>query len=106
MADRALPTPTCTDHCAGCDRHFHGIRAFDLHRVDFQCFDPHDLVTNKRDGTSDPALQIWTNEGHCTLGAGCRKEGKVVRIDTQVTVWQPYQTPAVAEKLKALRGRG
>lgn len=52
---------TCTDHCSGCGRHFHGLGAFDAHRVgdfgrDRRCGDPVEC-----------GLEIWTDSGACEL---------------------------------------
>lgn len=51
---------TCTDYCSGCGRHFHGLGAFDAHRVgqfgvDRHCGDPTGLS----------GLQVWTEAGYC-----------------------------------------
>ena len=58
-------TKTCTAHCRGCDRHFHGDSAFDVHRMALTCVDPETRV-NKR---NEPLLAIWTDTGACTLQA-------------------------------------
>ncbi len=33
----------CRSHCAGCQRHFGGVTAFDKHRKKFQCTEPKGL---------------------------------------------------------------
>lgn len=68
---------TCTDHCRACGRHFHGLAAYDLHRLGSlsdptdprRCGDPAEL----------PRLRAWTEAGACALTG---------RPLADVTIWQ------------------
>jgi hypothetical protein len=92
---------TCTDHCRLCGQHFHGIGAYDLHRVGDvairegpgrrRCVQGGEV----RNGRGQAALRIWTTTGVCTLGATPREEG--------VTIWQDA---AGAERMDDLRRKG
>lgn len=67
-----MKAKTCTHHCATCDRHFHGLEAFDLHRgfvnpkvedwATRVCLDPERV---RRDG--NPELAPWTTDGVCRI---------------------------------------
>ncbi len=97
---------TCTDHCTGCGEHFHGLGAFDLHRRGGECLEPMAVLGTegtKREG--DHLLQIWTREGSCDKGRGCWDNGKRVRWDKPVTVWQVAVTEVQRERLSGLWGR-
>ena len=91
MNERKPARQTCTDHATCCDRHFHGLAAFDLHRKGGECTDPAEIF--RKDG--EPALQVWTDTGSCTLLTGSRVEG--------VTIWQVATTAEARERLQGLR---
>ncbi len=74
----------CREHCAACDRHFHGVGAFDTHRRDFDCLDPETATTEK----GNRLLQALTDEGDCDLMPGCWVDGKRVRLVYPVVIWQ------------------
>jgi hypothetical protein len=95
---RRVAVQSCTDHCAGCDRHFHGLGAFDAHRVDGACKEPSRVKVTKRDNTKVQALQVWTTAGICRLG----RRGVVTE---PVTVWQVWQSPAALASLARLKER-
>ena len=92
MKERKPPRPTCTDHCTGCGRHFHGLAAFDRHRVDGHCTDPVGLLMRSKGGDERPSLQQWTPDGYCDKERGCWEEGKRVRYVHPVTIWQVATT--------------
>lgn len=94
-----MTTQTCTDHCGTCDRHFHGLGAFDAHRQDGECIEPVQAVVTSRDGSTRQALQVWTDNGECRLGLGRQ------RITPNVTIWQVWQSEAQKESLAALGQR-
>ena len=75
---------TCTAHCTTCNLHFHGVTAFDLHRQKFECVEPQERVSPK----GNPLLQVWTEEGSCDLSDGCWENGKRVRFEEPITIWQ------------------
>jgi hypothetical protein len=106
--ERASSRQFCSDHCMGCGQHFHGIAAFDRHRMGGTCAEDCDVVVvPSRDGGSRKALQAWTNEGYCRIAPGCWENGRSVHINYPVTVWQAYQTPEQRERLASLnRGNG
>ena len=81
---------TCTDHAACCDRHFHGLGAFDLHRKSGVCTPPEDVLVKDR-----PALQVWTTDGYCRLGKGGV-------VSEHVTIWQKVMTELQREALQKL----
>lgn len=91
---------TCTDHCAGCDQHFHGLGAFDAHRVNDACGPAGDakFAKGKREGES--ILQVWTDTGSCDKMPGCWKDGKLNHWDEGVTIWQMSQTEEQKQRLK------
>lgn len=101
--ERAAPRQTCTDHCAGCGRHFHGLGAFDQHRTDGFCADPAGVLirSGKREG--QPALQVWTDEGFCDKERGCWDDGRRVRYVTPVTIYQVSTTEEQRAALAALK---
>jgi hypothetical protein len=68
----------CRCHCAGCGRHFASVEAFGLHRREWECHDPNDLVPRRRD-TARTRLVPKDTDGICAL-AGYEVHG--------VTVWQ------------------
>lgn len=103
MSDRAPPTPYCHSHCCRCGRHFAGVKAFDLHRPEGYCREPEDLRITGRDRHTRRALQPWTHEGRCRLGDDCYHEGRLVRVDGPVTIWQEWQSPAQRAALERLR---
>ena len=74
-----MTSQTCTDHCAACDRHFHGLSSFDAHRVDDACADPEAVVGTHRDGSLYAPLKRWTAAGICRLGRGGQ--------EWPVTIW-------------------
>ena len=79
---------TCTDHCAGCGRHFHGLGAFDAHRREGECCDPEMVVGQRGKHEGEALLQVWTETGSCDKDAGCWKDGKRDHYVTPVVVWQ------------------
>ena len=102
VKERAVAKQTCTDHCGGCGRHFHGLTAFDKHRVDGYCENPSVVVNTKRDGTLTPALMVWTGQGYCDKTADCWDNGARVKYNHPVEVWQVYATAEQKEKLALL----
>jgi len=74
---------TCTNHCGACGRHFHSLKAFDLHRIgDYASNDPE---TRRR--CADP-LDLEDRDGRprlIALGLGeCRMRAEVLH---DVTIW-------------------
>jgi hypothetical protein len=67
------PRRKCTYHCGACDRHFHSLAAFDLHRqgdhgsndpeLGRHCCDPLDVLD--KDGCM--RLELWTEQGFCDI---------------------------------------
>ena len=96
---RKSPTPTCTDHCATCERHFHGLGAFDAHRVDGECAEPSEVTVTARDSSTHPGLQLWTDSGACRLSRGVYKNGQIVQINSPVAIWQVWQSEQQKEAL-------
>jgi len=92
---------TCTDHCSACGRHFHGLAAFDAHRVDSACIDPSTAENSK--GKS--LLQVWVTDGFCDKVAGCWVDGRYDHHVHPVTIWQTFKTEAQVEQLASLRSR-
>ncbi len=88
MAKRALPRQTCTDHCGGCNQHFHGLGAFTAHRQAMRCTPGADVTFAQGKKKGQLALQAWTENGYCSLQTGCRAEGKVIKWLNPVTIWQ------------------
>ncbi len=82
------PRQTCTDHCGGCNQHFHGLKAFDAHRLGMKCTPGAEAIGRK----DQPLLQAWTTNGWCSLQTGCRAEGHIVQWLNPVTIWQTYGT--------------
>jgi len=79
----------CHDHCSACDLHFHGLAAFDAHRVDGECVeDPLSVMTQSE--TPRPKLQVLTTEGYCRLQKGAMKDGRLVNEYHPVTIYQGY----------------
>lgn len=92
---------TCTDHCATCDLHFHGLGAFDAHRRNGYCAEPGEVLYpegSKREG--QPMLQVWTAQGSCEHMRGCWQDGRRVRWEEPVTVWQMAVSEADRERLQ------
>ena len=83
--ERKAPMQTCTDHCAGCNRHFHGLTAFDAHRRGGECQEPSEIVGEK---SGEHTLRVWTDEGNCDKMRGCWHDGKRLHFETPVTIWQ------------------
>lgn len=54
---------TCTSHCTACNKHFHGDKAFDLHRRNFKCLEP-EIAISERD---NQLLVKWTEDGLCKM---------------------------------------
>ncbi len=79
---------TCTDHCVGCGSHFHGLKAFDLHRVGQVCTPPHMAQKARGKATGALSLQVWTMVGYCDKEAGCWSEGKRIKYSYPVTIYQ------------------
>lgn len=87
---------TCTDHCAGCGSHFHGLGAFEAHRREQRCLIPEAALTAK----GQPLLQVWTENGSCDKETGCWQDGKRVRYVEGVTIWQRYLSPEGLQRLE------
>ena len=85
MSERKAPRQTCTDHCAGCDAHFHSLAAFDAHlEVDEGGVvhnDPATVVYRLGKKAGSLKLQAWTSEGWCRLQ-------KVGEEQHPVRIWQ------------------
>ena len=70
---------TCQYHCSPCGRHFHSLRAFDVHHTRdaedrLVCLDPLDLV----DLTGKERLEKLTDDGECRVYS---------EHQTGVTIW-------------------
>ena len=91
---------TCTDHATCCGQHFHGLGAFDAHRAGGICRDADDATyrTGKRIGTS--MLQSWTDDGYCDKLPGCWADGKRVKYEHPVTIWQIATTEEQRSRLQ------
>lgn len=101
-----MPRQTCTDHCRGCGEHFHGLGAFDLHRRGGECHNPETVVGaagSRKAGI--PLLQAWTHDGSCDKENGCWQDGKRVKWEEGVTVWQVAVSEAQRERLRELGGK-
>lgn len=106
--ERATPRPTCTDHCARCGQHFHGLGAFDAHRQDGVCVEPAvEALRRSKDGFERPALQVWTAEGWCKLWGGCYENGRFIEDKQQhpVVIYQVATTEAQREALAVLQSK-
>ena len=104
MADEErLVRQTCTDHCATCGGHFHGLGAFDAHRMQGACYAGflYDLINTK--GTR--LLQVWTEEGYCDKEKGCWADGKRDHYSHPVTIWQTFKSEEALQRLQELGGR-
>ena len=84
---------TCTDHATCCNRHFHSLKAFDLHRKGKQCNDP----------TNIPTLVVWTIDGSCDKMQDCWEDGKRVKYIESVTIWQVAVSESETQRLAELR---
>jgi len=91
MSERTPARPTCTAHCTSCDHHFHGLAAFDAHRVDFECQEP----AERRSEKGRELLRIWTETGICTLSSGLWSDGRLIHTVEGITIWQ--ENPAKLE---------
>jgi len=91
---------TCTDHCCGCGQHFHGLTAFDAHRVDGICREAGEVLYGAGKRQGQPILQVWTDEGCCDKEAGCWSEGKRLRYAEGVSIWQIAVTTEQRERLQ------
>ena len=85
---RALPRQTCVWHCAGCESHFHSLRAFEAHRQDMRCVPPSEATASKGTKAGRFLLSAWTDEGWCSLQTGCKRDGVVVNWLHPITIWQ------------------
>ena len=92
MTDETSRRQTCTDHCVACGFHFHSLGAFDAHRQDGKCCDPATAVVQSGKRVGEPSLQAWTREGWCDKMVGCWQDGKRVRWEHPVTIWQGRAT--------------
>ncbi len=85
---------TCTDHCSGCGRHFHGLAAFDAHllRVNegLNAQGARSYELEHQDGAA-AGLEEWTAEGWCELAA--------TEPQHPVTIWRRPQTEAERVRL-------
>ena len=88
--ERAPARPTCTWHCAACDRHFHSVNAFDAHRVDGECAEPETVLSkpSAQYPGGQPKLALWTAEGHCDKMPGCWIHGVYQHHVSPVEIWQ------------------
>ncbi len=86
---------TCTDHAVCCDRHFHSLKSFDLHRRGMTCNDPATI----------PNLQIWTENGSCDKMPGCFVNGERVKYIEPVVIWQVKESESDRKRLAALSSR-
>ena len=77
---------TCTEHCATCNRHFHGLNTFDAHIRTGECVEPDSILNTK----GMPFAQVWTEDGWCDLEKGCWHDGRRVKYMHPVTIWQTY----------------
>lgn len=101
---------TCTDHCATCNQHFHGLKAFDAHLNDngerVECCEGWVAIIIDRQQKIRPALQQWTTEGWCELQKGCWADGRRVSWEHPVTIWQVALTDkALAARQEWLQGQ-
>jgi hypothetical protein len=83
---------TCTDHCSGCGRHFHGLGAFDAHLVRVPT--PRNRWGTRgyelmHESGAEVGLQVWTYAGYCTM------TGEEVE---PVTVWQVIPSSQAAAR--------
>lgn len=104
--NRKPPRPTCTDHCCGCNRHFHGLTAFDLHRQAGGCTSPLEVLIRSKGGQTRPGLQLWTAEGYCDKLPLCWDNGKRLHYEHPVELWQAAVTDEQRDRLAALRRDG
>lgn len=75
---------TCTHHCTACGRHFHGLEAFDLHRVG-----SHAENTRACEWPMHvDELGIWASRGVC------RSTGA-----SPVIIWGAKRSAAASERL-------
>jgi len=81
---------TCTDHCAGCNQHFHGLGAFERHRQNGSCALGGSAVASKGKNVGQPLLQAWTEQGWCALQSGSTRDGVIVNWHHPVPIWQVY----------------
>lgn len=72
-------TMHCSLHCCSCDAHFHGLGAFDRHRIG--AWDKRECI--------DPALatKMQSTPGLCDKMPGCWADGKHVH-DEPGLIWQ------------------
>jgi hypothetical protein len=98
----ALKRQTCTDHCAACDSHFHGLSAFDLHQQGGYCHEPAEVTLRSGKRKGESALRAWTHEGSCDKSDGCWQDGKRVRWEHPVSVWQRATDDNPRERLHGL----
>jgi len=88
---------TCTSHCAGCDQHFHGVSAFDRHREDGACERGDRTVVQTGKHQGEPALQVWTADGHCDKMKGCWKDGRRLKYVHPVTIYNEVTNAALGK---------
>lgn len=91
---------TCTDHCATCGEHFHGLGAFDAHRRDGYCLPPESAAN--KDGKL--LLQMWTEDGSCDHVKGNWKDGRRLRWAEPVVIWQKAITDEQRARMQAAFG--
>ena len=88
-----MSATTCTNHCSQCGRHFHSVKAFDVHHDHDAngwpvCLDPLDL--EDRDGK--PRLEALTTVGECRMYAVTQ---------TGVTIWTVTGSREVGQRFKS-----
>ena len=103
--ERATARQTCTDHCAGCGAHFHGLGAFDAHRQDNECQMPSETLIRSGRRKGEPSLQVWTAAGFCDKERGCWQDGRRVAFVSPVTIYQLATTEEQRQALAMLNAR-
>jgi hypothetical protein len=78
---------TCNNHCRGCGQHFHGLTAFDAHRVKGYCEDGPEVLLVRGTRAGSKALQVWTQDGWCEHEKGCYVNGKFIKHVGPVTIY-------------------
>ncbi len=109
MSERAAPRQTCRDHCQACNQHFSGLGAFDAHLnwngERTECCEGAAAIIIGKDKRIRAALQVWSDDGWCELQNGCYVDGKRVKWEHPVVVWQVAMTEAQRERLQHAFGR-
>lgn len=96
-----MKTKTCTYHCRTCDRHFHSLGAFDLHRV-FSDPQVEDWDTRVCLDPRGDAERLTTRSGRVRLrvyGRGvCRIQRGADDPVEDVEIWQENSDSGFAAK--------